>query len=457
MAQLTSHAHRTLTLTEELERLEQQITLTLQEIDSNFSRAHRIVTTSILPIVDQHAEQSRRVWEGARFWKQFFEASANVSLSGYEEGRSAAETPAQRPERESDDVDGSTGDTSIDLSRADGNEAGDGESYPHATAAEGAQHDDWNASALSVSPSRSSTPRPATCARVKAEEEAGEEAPLTPMDYTSPYEQMRMDLHLDETPVKTPAQQRQRQGYGHPTPGRPHPGDVSSTPASPPWPGVGGKQTQTQDPILHRVLNKTYRIQSTPVVASRVLPPRDYGASVSSAAAKGKARDQAPAAAPIAHAAVYMGSSPPSSPELEAPKLNAELFNSPLKDASNLAAMPRKSPSKRSPFKSQRDPPRPGVSVLTPMKPAGQQASWDSDGEMDDDTADATRLFGGSPPKTMQFHVPQSRLLQTPAKEATQRIMAEILSTAGGNEFTEDSITTPDMVRQTDYVDDDSF
>jgi len=100
-----------LTLTEELEKLEQSITLTLQgklpalpietlnwpllsplilktpftEIDHNFSRAHRIVTTSILPIVEQYAGHSKNVWEGSKFWKQFFEASANVSLSGYEE------------------------------------------------------------------------------------------------------------------------------------------------------------------------------------------------------------------------------------------------------------------------------------------------------------------------------------------------------------------------------------
>ncbi|KAL8688260.1 MAG: hypothetical protein Q9218_005780, partial [Villophora microphyllina] len=94
---------RNLTLTEELEKLEQSITLTLQgeppsqdekpmsidksptEIDHNFSRAHRIVTTSILPVVEKYAEHSNDVWESSKFWKQFFEASANVSLSGYEE------------------------------------------------------------------------------------------------------------------------------------------------------------------------------------------------------------------------------------------------------------------------------------------------------------------------------------------------------------------------------------
>ena len=36
------------------------------EIDHNFSRAHRIVTASILPIVDQYAEHSKNVWEGSK-------------------------------------------------------------------------------------------------------------------------------------------------------------------------------------------------------------------------------------------------------------------------------------------------------------------------------------------------------------------------------------------------------
>ena len=76
---------RPLTLTEELEKLEQSITLTLQgptmqyhkfdkqaiadlviEIDSNFSRAHRIVTTNILPLVEQYGEHSKSVWESTK-------------------------------------------------------------------------------------------------------------------------------------------------------------------------------------------------------------------------------------------------------------------------------------------------------------------------------------------------------------------------------------------------------
>lgn len=90
----TSAAQRNLTLTEELEKLEQSITLTLQgvlmprvypylpltllcfsEIDHNFSRAHRIVTTSILPVVEQYAEHSKNVWEGSKVFPSILIAS----------------------------------------------------------------------------------------------------------------------------------------------------------------------------------------------------------------------------------------------------------------------------------------------------------------------------------------------------------------------------------------------
>ena len=36
------------------------------EIDHNFSRAHRIVTTSILPVVEKYRENSENVWEASK-------------------------------------------------------------------------------------------------------------------------------------------------------------------------------------------------------------------------------------------------------------------------------------------------------------------------------------------------------------------------------------------------------
>lgn len=87
MSRQPTQPQRPLSLTEELEKLEQSITLTLQgmsmfmgkqiaaydtdlcllaEIDHNFSQAHRIVTTSILPLVEQYTEHSQDVWQGAK-------------------------------------------------------------------------------------------------------------------------------------------------------------------------------------------------------------------------------------------------------------------------------------------------------------------------------------------------------------------------------------------------------
>lgn len=82
-----------------------------------------------------------------------------------------------------------------------------------------------------------------------------------------------------------------------------------------------------------------------------------------------------------------------------APQLHAEIFSSPVK------------PNSRTP----------GISVLTPAKHKGDaKGIWDSDDEFDDD--DDYNAFG-SPPKTMQFHIPQSRLLKTPGKPEKPNLM----------------------------------
>lgn len=69
---------------------------------------------------------------------------------------------------------------------------------------------------------------------------------------------------------------------------------------------------------------------------------------------------------------------------------------------------------------------------------AANQSYYDEDGEgegegygYEEDTTD-TLGAGLSPPKTLQFHVPQSRLLQTPAREASRRIVQDLLFSAGG-------------------------
>ena len=69
-------------------------------------------------------------------------------------------------------------------------------------------------------------------------------------------------------------------------------------------------------------------------------------------------------------------------------------------------------------------------------------------------------------PKTMQFHVPQSRLVQTPAREASRKIVEDLLMTAGadntddiergdGRERQEEP--SPSVVRRAFDVDEGTF
>lgn len=155
-----------------------------------------------------------------------------------------------------------------------------------------------------------------------------------------------------------------------------------------------------KDPLLHRVLDKNYRIQATPhKPASRMSPVR--GSS---------------------HKKLQpWQDSPMSSPEMAVPQLRSEAFMSPFKSNARqrLAAATQ-----------QQAPRTPGVSVQTPGTQRGKtrdvfaptgtpggkgkekdEIDWDDEDEGDLD------LYGGmSPPKTIQFALPPSKLLQTPGK-----------------------------------------
>ncbi|KAK7548701.1 DASH complex subunit Ask1-domain-containing protein [Phyllosticta citricarpa] len=452
-------AQRNLTLTEELERLEQSITLTLQEIDHNFSRAHRIVTGSILPIVEEYAKHSEAVWEGSKFWKQFFEASANVSLSGYEEPTAGEDTTIQHDE--------TTQESAYDESPSVR------DSTIHSNAQRTSKFDDSanleaDDSILS-SPSVTKTPRnpPTMTAAAFA-------------DYGSPYEALRRELRGDgDTKHEGSGKQAARDDDGFSsdgagdldegtvmnlptTPGRPSASglpDMSMTPESSPF----DQHTQTkrpagnQDPLLHRMLDRTYRIAATPHTARKTQQQPQQQ----------RRADATPGTANRTKRLAALDSSPLSSPEGAAPQLRAEIFSSPMK----------------SPMKTPRTP---GVSVLhqqrqqqqhrTPGTAAGAASSGKGKGKSsaqpvertldftrddlvtwDSDSDDGTEAI--SPPKTLQFHVPQSRLLQTPAHEASRRIVEDLLLTAGGGDALTDSNVevgevSPSVVRRHEMLDD---
>lgn len=77
------------------------------------------------------------------------------------------------------------------------------------------------------------------------------------------------------------------------------------------------------------------------------------------------------------------------------------------------------------------------------------EITWESDS--DEDADDVYKQLGMSPPKTIQFAIPPGRLLQTPAREASKRIVEDLLMTARGGNYEEDS---PSMVKPGSSLDD---
>ncbi|KAI9693192.1 MAG: DASH complex subunit ask1 [Bathelium mastoideum] len=446
MSRPNSAAARNLTLTEELEKLEQSITLTLQEIDHNFSKAHRIVTSSILPVVEQYGAHSKAVWEGSKFWKTFFEQSANITLNTYSEDTLEVDTT-------NDESQGKSGYGDVY----------DSPSIREDETVTSARHNQSNVqnatdtdSSLLDSPSvagAQSTPRARSTTK---DEQYDTEAP-TFADYSSPYESLKSQI--EQSPAAKNSKQTQpitpsknRVAFPETTTTPP-----TSSPMEPPSAYLPSAQRRTNnDTLLHRMLDKTYRIQATPHAQRKALHQP-------ASAARGSART--PTTTTRIGASRFLDSSPlDSSPGEEAPQLRPEIFSSPMKRAQT--------------------PRTPGVSVQTPAakrnianarRQTGFSAKndtegakregddnkrslqtlrreWDSDS--DDDFADG--LEGMSPPKTMQFVVPQGRLLQTPAREASKGIVEDLLLTAGGD-ITDDMAAdadSPSVVKRNQELDD---
>ena len=171
--------------------------------------------------------------------------------------------------------------------------------------------------------------------------------------------------------------------------------DISNTlnSSSPLLPTGRTPAARTPGPVLHRVLDKNWRIAATPL--GKPTPSRYTSHAPTT---------PRPAFTPVRQT---FDSSPISSPP--EPHLQTQIF-SPAPQAS------------RTPL------PKP--------KPIGRAAyAWNVD---DSSSSDDELLMpeGYSPPKTMQFSLPPGRLLATPAREASRRIVKDILRTAGDEEVT---------------------
>lgn len=391
-------------------------------------------------MVEQYAENSRDVWEGAKvspspsalnanepgsniiqFWKQFFEASANVSLSGYEE-KPNEDTTVQEEEPTATEEDSATNLTET-ASLDDGHDGHHDVDVSH-------KPDDLDLTSLSLS---HSTPRaPSTTTTTAHGKPADADITSSSIAYSSssPYENLKKQINETDSPFDVedsnlpstpPGKSSFRQYRGTPM-------SPSSSPFVPP---VSHEKPSTStpffgrsghdhgngkpsDPVMHRMADKTYRVQATPL---------GKGAAAAAAGGGAGGRSKFAITPKTKPPASRYDDSPLSSPEPEAPQLNAEIFgDSPLKPTTPGTAGSRRRYQHAPPSTSRlRFTPQPGTSVLTPAKGGGgvgKRPVWDSDdddfggggggGDFDDDD------LGASPPKTMQFHIPQSRLMKTP-------------------------------------------
>ncbi|KAI6258676.1 hypothetical protein MCOR07_004583 [Pyricularia oryzae] len=459
MSRSASSSQRSLSLTEELERLEQSITLTLQEIDSNFSKAHRIITTSILPLVEQYGEHSKAVWEASMFWKQFFEASANVSLSGYEELANDDEPTSAVEESTVND------DTIVTAPDENATPRPRSSGYDESTLEE----DNGDMSLLTddgAGDLSGSTPRPpATKTIVRPPAPSSTSQPRF-AGLSSPYEAMKREMMREaDEPQGGDYEDEESSAFDESeselifrqkTARLP---DMSMSPqaflarVAQDSPEKGGP---AKDRLLHRVLDKNYRLQATPHRAmTRGTSPVRWKITENEKAgpSSGKGPEQ-PERQP-------WEDSPMSSPEMAPPTLRSAVFMSPVRAAHRtggkleaVSAGPR----------------TPGVSVQTPQMgrktrdvfqtQIGQQKDKTPAREKDEITWDSDsddELYAGmSPPKTIQFALPASRLLQTPAREASKRIVEDILLTAGAAPD-ESSEYSPTIVKMNANILDDSF
>jgi len=166
-------------------------------------------------------------------------------------------------------------------------------------------------------------------------------------------------------------------------------------------------QNKNHDPLLHRMLDKNYRIMATPHKGGAGVSPIKWKVTEKLAqdVGKGKEKDKVP----------IWQDSPMSSPEMAVPQLRSAAFMSPVRAAYR---------GKTAAVSAARGAPRtPGVSVQTPATGRKTKDVYGGGREEERYTeeitweSDSDEGFGGmSPPKTIQFALPPSKLLQTPGK-----------------------------------------
>ncbi|PCH34186.1 hypothetical protein WOLCODRAFT_135554 [Wolfiporia cocos MD-104 SS10] len=104
---------------DQIEQIEQLITIKLQNIDANFSKMQHIMANRILPAVKRYAVGTEPVREAARFWTTFFEQAAQIRVPTYDEYNSEQEQEEQEPSSVPDAGQGDASRSTYDASQVE--------------------------------------------------------------------------------------------------------------------------------------------------------------------------------------------------------------------------------------------------------------------------------------------------------------------------------------------------
>lgn len=205
--------------------------------------------------------------------------------------------------------------------------------------------------------------------------------------------------------------------------------------------GAPSTSKKNKDPLLHRVLDKNYRLQATPLTGAnayhRASPDKFESARRTGGGGRGRGlAAETPQGKKQAGKQLW-DDSPQSSPEMAMPTLRSDLYSmSPVKTRGMLYG--KKVAAAGGPSGSNNPPRTPGVSVQTPAtgnkktkdvfasdskgkatqqqqrKKVKDEITWESDSDDYDFDGEGGGFGGMSPPKTIQFALPPSKLMQTP-------------------------------------------
>ncbi|PFH49824.1 hypothetical protein AMATHDRAFT_75994 [Amanita thiersii Skay4041] len=83
-------------LHDQIDQIEQLITIKLQKVDENFAKIHHVLANRVLPAVKRYAVGTEPIRESAKFWTSFYEQAAQIRIPTFEEYVSVNDQPSEQ-------------------------------------------------------------------------------------------------------------------------------------------------------------------------------------------------------------------------------------------------------------------------------------------------------------------------------------------------------------------------